>query len=63
MNLLSPLNTLNRGYVLAYRQSGVLLDSVTKVSIGDELILKFKDGIVDCKVKKVSEDDLDGDKG
>jgi exodeoxyribonuclease VII large subunit len=63
LNLLSPLNTLNRGYVLAYRQSGVLLDSVTKVSIGDELILKFKDGIVDCKVKKVSEDDLDGDKG
>jgi len=60
LNLLSPLNTLNRGYILAYRHTGELLDSVTKVSVGDEMILKFKDGVVDCKVKKVSEDDLNG---
>jgi len=63
LNLLSPLNTLSRGYVLAFRQTGDLIDSVNKVSVGDELFLKFKDGVVDCKVRKVSEDNLNGNKG
>lgn len=55
LDLLSPINTLTRGYTLAYKRDGKLLVSINQVSEGDGLVLQLSDGAVDCEVKRVNE--------
>lgn len=54
LDVLSPLNTLNRGFVLATRQPGKqLLKSVQDVKKGESLNLCLRDGNLDCTVDEV----------
>ncbi len=55
LDLLSPLSILGRGYTLAYTPKGEVLHSVKSVKTGDDLLLRMKDGLVDCKVEVVRE--------
>lgn len=62
LDLLSPLNILGRGYTLAFTAEGKVLNSVNQVNKGEPLSLRFRDGLVDCRVRKVikSEDNNGG---
>ena len=52
INALSPLRVLERGYSLAYHD-GNLLKSVTEVGVGDKILLKLKDGELDCAAAEI----------
>ena len=47
---LSPLKILERGFVNATDQSGQLIDSISNVTIGDNITLRAKDGKIHCTV-------------
>jgi len=54
----SPLNTLHRGYAIAYRDDGAapqrpLLRSINEVQPGSRLVLTISDGSLGCTVNRV----------
>lgn len=53
LDLLSPLQTLGRGYSLAYDSQGNVIKSVKQVKKGDRVQLRIRDGTVDCEVNRV----------
>ena len=48
-----PRNILSQGYVLASDKKGNLLKSAAGGNIGDEFVLRFKDGLWNCDIKEV----------
>ena len=52
LNLLSPLNTLSRGYSITHNEQGKVLVSFEKINPGDLIVSKFHDGKVTSKVTK-----------
>ncbi|MGV3489285.1 MAG: exodeoxyribonuclease VII large subunit [Tuberibacillus sp.] len=54
LNALSPLNVMERGYALPYKE-GALLKSVRQVAAGDGITVKLKDGTMDCQVLGIEE--------
>ncbi|MDO5044606.1 MAG: exodeoxyribonuclease VII large subunit [Coriobacteriia bacterium] len=51
LDALSPLKVLSRGYSLV-EQNGTLIDSYSKVSPGDDITIRLKDGALDARVTK-----------
>lgn len=56
LDALSPLKVLGRGYAIGYDADGDVLDSVSRVQVGDTLSLRLADGSVDCQVTDVREE-------
>ena len=54
LQVLNPLNTLNRGYSII-RKDNKVISSVGKIKKDDEVIINLKDGIITSKVIKVGE--------
>lgn len=54
LNALSPLNVMERGYALPYKE-GALLKTITEVSPGDGIQVRLKDGTIDCQVWGIEE--------
>ena len=54
LQVLNPLNTLNRGYAII-RKDNKVISSVKKIKKDDEVIINLKDGIITSKVIKVGE--------
>ena len=52
LNLLSPLNTLSRGYSITHNEQGKVLVSFEKINPGDLIVSQFLDGKVTSKVTK-----------
>jgi exodeoxyribonuclease VII large subunit len=52
LNSLSPLNILSRGYSLVYKDKA-LIDNSKKVSVGDEINIKFSNSEINAVVTKV----------
>jgi len=52
LNLLSPLNTLSRGYSITQDKDGKVLLSSKKINFGDLINTQFRDGKVTSKVLK-----------
>jgi len=52
LNLLSPLNTLSRGYSITHDNVGKVLLSSKKINLGDLIISQLHDGKVTSKVLK-----------
>jgi exodeoxyribonuclease VII large subunit len=52
LNLLSPLNTLSRGYTITQNEKGKVIVSFKKINSGDLIATKFHDGKVISKVFK-----------
>ena len=50
LNALSPLNVIDRGYVLASDGEGRTVQGAGSLKSGDELILRFADGIAEATV-------------
>ena len=56
LHLLSPLNTMKRGYSISYDKSGQIVKSVSQVEPGEKLTLKLSDGMIDSQIIKIKED-------
>ena len=50
LNLLSPLNTLSRGYTITQDKEGEILTSIKKINTNEVIFTKFHDGKVASKV-------------
>ena len=50
LNLLSPLNTLSRGYSISHNEKGGVIVSIKKINQGDIIVSQFNDGKVTSKV-------------
>lgn len=59
LEVLSPLKVLSRGYA-AVLKDGKNLNSVTSVSVGDNLSLRMNDGTLYCKVENILKEKNDG---
>lgn len=51
LNLLSPQNTLERGYAIVQTMGGKVVKSVKSVGIGDQIGVKLSDGRLDTIIK------------
>lgn len=60
LNVLSPLSIMERGYSLAYSDTGQLVKSVKQIEPGEPLKLKMADGTVDCQVWGIEEREPNG---
>lgn len=49
----SPLKTLERGFAAVTKESGEMLKSAEKVSVGEKLAVRFFDGVVTCTADKI----------
>ena len=56
LDALSPLKVLGRGYSIGYTADGGVLDSVTRVAVGDTLRLKLADGALNCEIIEKQEE-------
>lgn len=52
LDVLSPLQTLARGYAIASRSDGRVLTSIQGVCPGDRLTVRLRDGSADCRVEE-----------
>jgi exodeoxyribonuclease VII large subunit len=55
LEALSPLKIMDRGYSVAYEQSGELIKSTKQINIGDDMIVHLSDGKIYCQVETVEE--------
>lgn len=56
LDMLSPLQILGRGYALVYKGEEQVVKSVQQIKKEDCIVVKLKDGSIDCSVKMVRED-------
>lgn len=48
---ISPLATLQRGYAIATEKSGRIIHHIKQVTVGDEIVVRLRDGTLGCEVK------------
>lgn len=53
LNSVSPLNTLNRGYAIVTDEQQQVIQNVDKVTIGDTISARLKNGTIDCTVIEI----------
>ncbi len=56
LNALSPLGVLGRGYAVLTDSAGKAVDEVSKVSLGQKLRAKLKDGVLDVTVDEITKE-------
>ena len=53
LNLLNPLNILEKGYAIVYKADSVI-DSVNNININDNISIKLYDGNIVAQVKELN---------
>lgn len=56
LTLLNPLEIMKRGFAIPYSNTDSIVYSVQDVRVEDQITVKFQDGVVNCKVIDVKED-------
>ncbi|MCP8616815.1 exodeoxyribonuclease VII large subunit [Salirhabdus salicampi] len=56
LSLLNPLNIIKRGYAVPYDSTGQVVKTVKKIEPGDQLNIKLHDGVLDCQVWGLKEE-------
>jgi exodeoxyribonuclease VII large subunit len=56
LDALSPLKILERGYSVTRGNTGQTIKSIRQVAAGDSIEVEIRDGIIDCNVISVRED-------
>ncbi|GEN52121.1 exodeoxyribonuclease VII large subunit [Halobacillus faecis] len=59
LTLVNPLDIMKRGFALPFDSEGDVIKSTSEITKGQFLSLKMQDGIVDCHVTDVKEDEND----
>ena len=54
LEVLNPLNTLNRGYAIVKKDNKVL-SSIKNINEGENITISLKDGNIESKIIKVGE--------
>ncbi|QHE52911.1 exodeoxyribonuclease VII large subunit [Pontibacillus sp. HMF3514] len=57
LTLLNPLETIKRGYAIPYSEQGTVVKSIRDVQPGDPMQVKVQDGVLDCQVWGMEEED------
>lgn len=60
LNVLNPLNIMERGYSIAFDDEQNVVKSKDQVKIGDSITVVVKDGRLLCEVKEQKESDIHG---
>jgi exodeoxyribonuclease VII large subunit len=55
LTILNPLEIMKRGFAIPYTQTGEIIKSSKQVEQKDTMVIKLRDGIVDCEVIDVRE--------
>ncbi len=55
LSILSPLETMKRGYGIVYSPTGDLVKSINQLTVGEEISVSVSDGKVDARVFNVTE--------
>ncbi len=57
LTLLNPLETIKRGYAIPYSEKGAVVKSIRDVQPGEAMQVKVQDGVLDCQVWGMEEED------
>ncbi|GAA0482085.1 exodeoxyribonuclease VII large subunit [Salinibacillus aidingensis] len=57
LSLLNPMEVIRRGYAIPYDQQKNVVRTVSQVQPGDKMYVRLKDGLVDCQVLGLEEED------
>ena len=55
LDAMSPLRVLSRGYTVSSDRDGKVLKSVRELRSGQEISVRFSDGLADCRVESITE--------
>ncbi|MFJ7754869.1 exodeoxyribonuclease VII large subunit [Peribacillus muralis] len=55
LSALSPLKIMERGYGLVFAGDETLVKTTQQVSIGEQIAVSIKDGILECEIKDIKE--------
>ena len=55
LDAMSPLRVLSRGYTVSSDRDGKVLKSVRDLRAGQEISVRFSDGLADCRVETITE--------
>ncbi len=55
LDAMSPLRVLSRGYTVSSDREGKVLKSVRDLRAGQEISVRFSDGLADCRVESITE--------
>ena len=55
LDAMSPLRVLSRGYTVSSDREGKVLKSVRDLRTGQEISVRFSDGLADCRVESITE--------
>ncbi|MBR0199386.1 MAG: exodeoxyribonuclease VII large subunit [Oscillospiraceae bacterium] len=55
LDAMSPLRVLSRGYTVSSDRDGKVLKSVRDLRAGQEISVRFSDGLADCRVESITE--------
>ena len=55
LDAMSPLRVLSRGYTVSSDREGKVLKSVRDLRSGQEISVRFSDGLADCRVESITE--------
>ncbi|SFL68433.1 exodeoxyribonuclease VII large subunit [Salibacterium qingdaonense] len=58
LRILSPLDIMERGYHVAYTETGSLLTSISQLESGDDITVYLRDGQIEAGVKQVTDTKL-----
>ena len=57
----NPLQVLSRGYGLVQNEKGMVVDTVKKVTPGDNLVIRMRDGRITARAEEIhSEENENG---
>lgn len=60
MSLLNPLETMKRGFAVAYKENGAILKSRKNVKKDDRISIRLYDGKLQCRVLDIEEENENG---
>ncbi|MHC5269030.1 exodeoxyribonuclease VII large subunit [Enterococcus sp. LJL98] len=59
LNLLSPLNIMGRGYSYTVNDEGKVIASVKQLKVGEQVTVRYADGLAKMEVKEVGGENVD----